>query len=224
MNTPLTMKTVDFGSPGGGALSQTDRRERFAVVGLRVFLAVVTSLFFLFTTAYVLRSQVADWQPLADQWQPFFDTSPLWINTAFLLLGSVALEWARISARRARTAHTLIGFSLGGLFALAFLGGQLGLWAQLQSWGYGVSTNPANSFFYLLTGLHGLHLCGGVIAWGRTARRLWRGQAPRDLATSIGLCATSWHYLLGLWLFLFALLVSTPETYKAIAAFCGISI
>ncbi|TQV86773.1 cytochrome C oxidase subunit III [Exilibacterium tricleocarpae] len=224
MNIPPAMKVTDFSGPGGGAPALERDADRVAVVGLRVFLAVVTSLFFLFTTAYVLRSQIADWQPLSDQWQPLFDQSQLWVNTAFLVLGSLALQWAKVAARRGDAAHTLIGFSLGGLFALAFLGGQLWLWTQMRSWGYGVAGNPANSFFYLLTGLHGLHLLGGVVAWSRTARALWCGRTPPNLPVRIGLCATYWHYLLGLWLFLFALLVSTPETYKAIAAFCGISL
>jgi len=43
-----------------------------------------------------------------------------------------------------------------------------------------------------------------------------------QLGASVELCAIYWHYLLGLWLVLFALLTSTPETYQAIAAFCGL--
>ena len=48
------------------------------------------------------------------------------------------------------------------------------------------------------------------------------GSANRDkLTASIGLCTTYWHFLFLVWLVLFALLTSTPETYKTLAALCG---
>ncbi|MNN99150.1 hypothetical protein D3C81_2187220 [compost metagenome] len=60
------------------------------------------------------------------------------------------------------------------------------------------------------------------MAWGIVVMRLLRHASPARLRSGIELCAIYWHYLLGLWLVLFALLTSTPETYQAIAAFCGL--
>ena len=71
------------------------------------------------------------------------------------------------------------------------------------------STNPANGFFYLITGLHGLHLLGGLVAWGRTSDKVWRGFEPAQVRLSVELCAVYWHFLLVVWLVLFALLLLT---------------
>ena len=115
---------------------------------------------------------------------------------------------------------------LGGLCALAFLAGQLWVWQVLTASGYGVAANPANSFFYLLTGLHGLHLLGGLVAWAGTwAGELRGGPTPRantGRQLHVLLLARYWHFLLALWLLLFALLASPPESLAALAELCGL--
>ena len=69
-----------------------------------------------------------------------------------------------------------------------------------------MAANPANAFFYLLTGVHGLHLVGGLVALGRTADKVWRSFAVNQVRSSVQLCAVYWHFLLALWLVLFGLL------------------
>jgi len=193
-----------------------------AKLALRLFLAVVTVLFLLSIITYFSRSQYPDWQPLTGEtWSPLANLWPLWLNTALLLISSLALETARFCARKNKPRKALISFMLGGLFAIAFLMGQLWVWQQFMSWGYTVAANPATSFFYLLTGLHGAHLLGGLVAWGITSTRVLRDKGITRHRLSLELCATYWHYLLAIWLLLFALLASPPETYEAIAAFCG---
>ena len=72
---------------------------------------------------------------------------------------------------------------------------------------YFLAANPANAFFYLLTGLHGLHLLGGLVALVLTIDKvLWRGCELGQVRLSVKLCAVYWHYLLLLWLVLFTLL------------------
>ncbi|SDN63564.1 cytochrome c oxidase subunit 3 [Pseudomonas jinjuensis] len=219
MNNSL-LKHLDGDDPGGWSEPAALDRRRTAKVGLRVLLAVVSSLFFLFLIAFIARSQLGDWQALTDPLAPLASTGRLWLNTTLLVVASAGLQWARYSARRDDHRAALLGMLIGAAFAIAFLIGQLLVWQQFTAWGYGVSGNPANSFFFLLTGLHGAHLLGGLVALGWTFTRL-HGQAQRAY-TGIDLCATYWHYLLALWLLLFALLTSTPATYQAIAAFCGL--
>ena len=98
------------------------------------------------------------------------------------------------------------GLIVGGLFAFTFLVGQLFAWQQLNAAGYFLATNPANAFFYLLTGLHGLHLLGGLVALVLTIDKVWRGFELPQVRLSVKLCAIYWHYLLLLWLVLFTLL------------------
>ena len=86
--------------------------------------------------------------------------------------------------------------------------GQLVAWRQLGAAGYFLATNPANTFFYLLTALHGLHVFGGLVALGRTGERCGGGD---DVRLSVELCAIYWHFLLVVWLLLFGLLLAEFE-------------
>jgi cytochrome c oxidase subunit 3 len=75
--------------------------------------------------------------------------------------------------------------------------------------GYFLTANPAYSFFYLLTALHGLHLLGGLWVWGRTTAKVLRGVEVGKVRLSVELCTVYWHYLLLVWLVLFAVLLQT---------------
>jgi cytochrome c oxidase subunit 3 len=191
-----------------------------AKLGLALFMGVVGVLFTLLALAYLARSQVDDWQALAGApWLPLARPWRLWVNTAVLAAASGALQWAAVAARRGDAHFTRVGLALGGLLAAAFLLGQGWVWQVLQASGYALAGNPANSFFYLLTGLHGLHLAGGLVAWAVMARRA-AGSAGSPL--QVTLLARYWHFLLALWLLLFALLASPPEDLAALAALCGL--
>ncbi len=119
------------------------------------------------------------------------------------------MEWTRAAAIRGQIDGVRSGLIVGGILTFAFLAGQLVVWQQLNASGYFVAANPANAFFYLLTALHGLHLLGGLVAWGKTTAKVWRGVEVGKVRLSVELCTVYWHYLLLVWLVLFALLLST---------------
>jgi len=73
---------------------------------------------------------------------------------------------------------------------------------------YVVSSSAAASFFYLFTAVHGLHVAGGLVALTRATSRAWRGPKLAATRLSVELCATYWHYLLGVWAVLYGLIVS----------------
>jgi cytochrome c oxidase subunit 3 len=177
-----------------------------AKIGLGVFLAVVGCLFALFTSAYLMRMAVSDWQPLPLPRQ-------LWLNTGVLVLSSIALQCASVAARRGQIDTVRLGLATAGLTALAFLIGQLMAWRQLTADGYFLTSNPANSFFYLITGMHGLHILGGLVGLGRTTMGAWKGARPERLRLGVELCAMYWHFLLFVWLAVFALLAGWAATY-----------
>jgi cytochrome c oxidase subunit 3 len=183
-----------------------DRKAFFlpsATLGLRLLLAAITVLFSLLVVAYHDRMMLGDWRALPDPWL-------LWPNTVVLMVSSIGLQWASLSARRREIRGIRRGLLIGGLSAFLFLVGQLVAWQQLVELGYFAATNPANAFFYLLTALHGLHLLGGLVAWSWTSDRVWRRDAEVDrLRLSVDLCAVYWHFLLVVWLVLFALLLLT---------------
>ena len=171
-------------------------------LGLRVFLGVITVLFTLFIVASTDRMVVRDWRPMPEPWL-------LWVNTALLVASSVAFHRAWVGADRGRIDGVRAGLLAAGVFAFAFLAGQILAWQQLIAMGYFAASNPANAFFYLFTAVHAVHLLGGLVAWGRTTAKVWRGSTPGQVHVSVELCAIYWHFLLVVWLVLFGLLLLT---------------
>lgn len=171
-------------------------------MGFWVFLGVITSLFALFSMAYAMRMKTGDWQPVPEP-------GILWLNTIFLVASSLSLQGAVYAAGRRNERRLKMMFSAGGLLAVAFVAGQLRAWQILVSGGYSMDSNPADAFFFLLTALHGIHLMGGLWVWTRTTVKAFYGSELGEIRLSIELCAQYWHYLLILWLLLFALLKAT---------------
>jgi cytochrome c oxidase subunit III len=181
---------------------------------LRVFLGVVGVVFMLLLIAYGGRMAYEDWRPAPQ-------LNLLWANTFVLILSSVALQWAQVSVRRGRMDAMRLGLLAGGAFTLVFLFGQLLAWRQLATMGYFDVSNPAIAFFYLITGIHGAHLLGGLVAWGRAVARVWGDFNVAKMRQSVELCTLYWHFLLGVWLVLFGLLF-TGNNLDLLLKLCGI--
>ena len=183
---------------GGRSIDQP-----IAKVALVVILFVVTILFWLFGLVYFERMEVRDWVPLKEP-------DLLWINTGVLVAASLVLEWTKRQAKAGLFGETRTGLLIAGGLTIGFIVGQLMVWNQLVELGYYIATNPANDFFYLLTGLHGLHMLGGLVGWARTTDKVWFMKVtPEKAALSVELCAIYWHFLLALWLALFTMLIYT---------------
>jgi cytochrome c oxidase subunit 3 len=180
--------------------SISDRRPALdpGALALWVFLSTVVMLFAAFASAYLIRRTAVDWAPVALP-------AVLWVNTGVLVASSVVLEMAeRARRRQERRGASWVGLAL--LLSLLFLIGQGAAWLELARRGILVWTGPYSSFLYILSGLHGIHLLGGILFLSATLWALIRrdsAQARRRLK----LCATYWHFLGGLWIFLFLLLL-----------------
>ena len=179
-------------------------------VGLWIFLAVITSLFGLFVSAYYMRLNGHHESGPATDWVVLNEPPVLWLNTLLLIAASVAMQAARKSVQGGNVAGSFKGLLVGGLLTLAFLGGQLYAWALVRNSEFFSPLNPAVAFFYLLTAVHGLHLLGGLYVWGRTLARMRRENVEViDVRLSVELCSVYWHFLLLVWLGLFAVMLST---------------
>ena len=174
-------------------------------VALYFFLAVISSLFALFFTAYLMRMDPHH----GDDWQTISKPGMLWINTVFLICASAAMHKSKSIAHTYNARLLLPFFALAGVFTLLFLGGQLLAWQQLNPADTLNFSNPALGFFYLLTGVHALHLLGGLYVWARAFIRIFKRHAAPSIKLSIELCTVYWHYLLLVWLVLFGLLLTT---------------
>jgi cytochrome c oxidase subunit 3 len=187
-------------------------RAGAADIGLWVFMVTASMLFTLFLAAYLMRMAARDWSPIALPWQ-------VWLSSVLLVAGSLALGKAAGAAHAFRLRHALRLFAVGGLFALAFLVSQLWAWEALAAMRVLPAGNPAGSFFFLLTAMHGLHVAGGLTAWIVAWRFARRTGNPVQAAWRIALCARYWHFLLAVWVALLAAMtLLTPELARII---CG---
>ena len=160
-------------------------------LGMGLGMAGITMMFIALTSAYVVR------QGLDPNWRRVRMPDILLINTLVLLASSATLE----KTRRARSAvNGWLGATI--LLGIAFVGGQLTAWRQLSAQGVYLSTNAHSSFFYLLTGLHGLHLTGGILALGYLASSVRRPNWERWSEAT----ALYWHFMGALWVYLLILL------------------
>jgi cytochrome c oxidase subunit 3 len=190
-----------------------------AKIGLGVFLAVAGCLFALLVSAYFMRVDIGATTG-AETSGAILRGMPaprlLWLNTGVLVVSSVALQCAQIAARHSQREAARDGLLLGGVASLVFLAGQLLVWRQLVDAGYFASSNPGNAFFYLLTGVHGVHVAGGLVALGKTLGKVWSGVAIERLRLSVWLCTVYWHFLLLVWLAIFALLMGWADDFIVI--------
>jgi cytochrome c oxidase subunit 3 len=149
--------------------------------GMLLALAAISMMFIGLTSAYLVD------QGLGPLWKQVQLSPLIGINTAVLLFSSYTMEQARRSASRKWLIGTL---ALG----LTFLAGQIGVFSQLANEGLYLNTGRQASFYYVLTGLHGLHILGGIAALAWTALRM--------RATAFELTSIYWHFMGALWLYL----------------------
>lgn len=219
------------GFGGGGDDGDRDRQRNFSSstqrlrrgrIGVAVGIACVTTLFMGLTVAYMVRQSTPTWDPVQHRevydWKPLaLPYRQLWINSILLLVSSLALEFARRDMSKKeefaemgivppRFAWDLPWLNLTIVLGFAFLAGQIVVWRALRAEGFYLSASPSSFFFYLLTGLHAMHLGGGLIALLYAACARWMKMRFESQRISVDVTAWYWHFMALLWLSIFALL------------------
>ena len=182
---------------GGGGLPAIPQRAYFTAIQLA--LAGIVMFFMALTSSFLVR------KGLGDDWVSFTLPRILWANTLVLLASSGAIQFARARLRSGDTEGFRRWWAITTALGVLFLVGQFAAWRQLAAQGVFLVTNPSSSFFYLLTALHGLHLLGGIVALLYVAYRPWQ-RSRITQSTAADLVSIYWHFMDGLWIFLFALL------------------
>ena len=182
-------------------------------------------LFVSFTTAYVVRKAGSVWDPAhndyVSNWSPL--TLPIRIlilNTLVLLVSSFTLEIARrraaedvalapiadIPGIRVSISHALPWVWTTIVLGLSFLAGQAYAWRALRQENITFATSASSSFFFILTGVHAVHLFGGILALLYAGVTVWMHRPPETRRIVIDVTAWYWHFMGVLWVYIFALL------------------
>lgn len=117
------------------------------------------------------------------------------------------MHWAYLAAKKDNLESTKLAISITTVLGLAFLVGQYVAWGDLVERNVYFVGNPSGSFVYVLSGLHGLHIVGGVIFLLIVLVATFRFKVHSKNLSQIEMCATYWHFLDGLWLYLFVFLL-----------------
>jgi cytochrome c oxidase subunit 3 len=214
----------DWGSDGGNFDSSFfDTRLRRARLGLVVGLTGIAMIFISFTSAYIVRQGLPTLDPrtnaLLHDWFPVPLPKLLLLNSVVLLISSVTMELARRQAARKALAQfsSIPGVAVGAkdemswlaltvVLGLSFLTGQWMAWRELAANGFYVASSPSSSFVYLLTGLHGIHLFGGVVALLSAGFASLLRRSADSQSILVDVAGWYWHFMAFLWVYILCLL------------------
>ena len=165
-----------------------------------LFLVSVVMIFISLSSAYIVKKAVGEWEYI--NFPPLFK-----VTTGIIILSSVTMHFAYLSAKKNNIRNIKIGLILTALLALLFVVGQYFAWGQLVDAGHYFVGNPASSFIYVFTGLHVVHLIGAIIFLFIVLGKSYNYKVHSKSLVRIEMCSTFWHFLGGLWLYLYLFLI-----------------
>jgi cytochrome c oxidase subunit 3 len=169
--------------------------------GLWLFMATVVMLFGAWTSAYIVKRGDMGWSEIVLP-------DLFWVNTGIILASSVTMIWAVRSAKQNRAEMVKIALGITVILGIAFVVGQFLAFDELVALHEHFTGGPvSHSFVYVLSGAHALHLASGVFFLLIALVAALRGKVHPGNMTLLEMCATYWHFLDVLWLYLFVFLL-----------------
>ena len=227
---PLPPREFGGGGGGGGrgdgdgASGFQQQLQRYRL-GLVLAAASIIMLFLSFTTLFVARREAGRFDPTTGAFQSDWISVPLpvkllLINTLVLIVSSFLLETARRAARmeailvpmgRIPGVQAVKQVSMWWLWAAfltgsGFLFGQYSAWQRLHLKGLGVASGPASTFFYLLTGVHALHLAAGLVILLYAAFAPGPRRSLERRCITLDVTAWYWHFMTVMWVYVLLVL------------------
>lgn len=170
---------------------------------LWIAIGSITMMFAGFTSAYIVKSNQAGWQPV--QMPKIF-----FLSTVLILISSVTIFLAQkaMTAREMARYRALI--TTTAVLGLAFVATQILGFSQLWQQQITFKESVAGSFFYIITGVHALHVIGGIIALAVLFLRAYSAKTKFYSTAPVETAGLYWHFVDVLWIYLFVffLLVS----------------
>ncbi|KYG76175.1 MULTISPECIES: cytochrome c oxidase subunit 3 [Roseivirga] len=167
---------------------------------LWLFIVTVVMIFAAFTSAHIVRQADGDWL--------IYDLpSMLWYTSGIIILSSVFMQWAYIAAKKDKLEQVKLALGITTILGILFLFGQLKAWEQMVDANVYFTGNPAGSFLYIFTGIHALHLISGVIYLIYMLISSLRNKVHSENMLNMEMSSTWWHFLGGLWIYLFIFLL-----------------
>jgi cytochrome c oxidase subunit 3 len=167
---------------------------------LWLFIVSICMLFAGLTSAYIVKKSDGRWLQ--------FDMPDMFLySTVVLVLSSVAMHWTYLKAKDNSLKAVKIGITATAAIAIAFFYMQYLSWVKLVSQDVFLVGNPSGSFVYIFSGLHLAHLIGGLVFLLVVFLETMNYKVHSKSMLAIEMCTTYWHFLGGLWIYLYLFLV-----------------
>lgn len=167
---------------------------------LWLFIVSIVMLFAAMTSAYLVRRAEGNWLE-------YEIPAVFYYSSVVLVVSSLTMHWANLSAKKDNFGSLRIAITITFALGMAFLYMQFQGWVNLVDQKVFFVGNPAGSFMYVFTGLHGFHLISGLIVLVFALVAAFRLRIHAKSLNQIEIAATYWHFLDILWLYLFFFLV-----------------
>jgi len=180
----------------------TSSRVHPLTFALWLIIISIIMMFAAFTSAYIVRKEEGNWLE-------FTLPDNLLLNTGLILISSVFMQLAYNAAKKDNLQQVKYFIIATALFGIAFLVGQWQAWGDLVNrkiFFSGSTSNPSGSFLYVLTGVHAFHLITGLIFVFIVLISSFQYKVHSRNLLRISLCTTYWHFLGGLWVYLYLFL------------------
>jgi cytochrome c oxidase subunit 3 len=203
----VTEPSSPFASPEQG--DPREARESAlpgaGVLGMWVFLMALAVLFAASIAGYlIVRLRAPAWPPPGMPRLP----SGLWVATLAIVGASVAIQQALTTMRLGQTSASVRWLRATVALGVFFLVVQIGNWWGLVTADVGLRTKNLYAFtFFMLTGLHAAHVIGGLVPLVVVTARAARGRYGSGWHPGVRYSAMYWHFLDGVWIVLFTVLV-----------------
>ena len=168
---------------------------------LWLFIVSIVMIFASLTSAYIVRQSQGNWK--------VFEIPSMFLySTIVLLLSSATIQWGLFCAKRDEIGRIKIAIVTTFILSIVFLFMQWEGWKQLVNNNIHFSfANPSESFLYVITGLHAFHLLTGIIFIIIVLISTFKQEVHAKKLNQYEMCTTYWHFLDGLWLYLYIFLM-----------------
>lgn len=164
---------------------------------LWVAIASIAMMFAAFTSAYIVRKA-------AGNWLEFDLPSLFWVSAGVILLSSATMHFSYLSFKAGKEGPYKLLLWTTFILGIAFVVLQYEGWNEMLMSGVGLTTNPSGSFVYVLSGIHAVHVLGGIavltVALIHAYALPFKVTPTRKLR--LELTSTYWHFVDLLWLYL----------------------
>ncbi len=167
---------------------------------LWLFIVSIVMIFASLTSAYVVKQSQGVWL--------IFDLPQAFVySTLAVFLSSVTMQWGYFAAKKDNLSQIKTATFATLVLSIVFLVLQWIGWSQLVDQQVFWIGNAAGSFIYVLTGLHAFHLVAGIVFLIIVLISTLKFKVHSKSLTLIEMCTTFWHFLSGLWIYLYLFLL-----------------